>query len=111
MTTPSNKLLLISHFNAISLACLSLAGSVMLLPLGAAIHARNIQIVGGKEMIEDTAVVSGNCFIAAVMYAGLFVFALWQAGEGECARAGPEVGSAISHTSLQYTPHTKARQT
>ncbi|KAI8616047.1 hypothetical protein BC830DRAFT_1119705 [Chytriomyces sp. MP71] len=78
MTTPSNKLLLISHFNAIALACLALAGSVMLLPLGAAIHAQNIQIVGGKEMIEDTAVVGGNCFIAAIMYAGLFVFALWQ---------------------------------
>ncbi|KAI8828137.1 hypothetical protein BJ741DRAFT_627187 [Chytriomyces cf. hyalinus JEL632] len=74
----SGRPLFVSHLNAITLACISIAGSIMLLPLGAAIKARNIQIVGGKEMIEDTDAVGAHCFVAALAYAGLFVFSLWQ---------------------------------
>ncbi|KAJ3014332.1 UNVERIFIED_CONTAM: hypothetical protein HDU68_000339, partial [Siphonaria sp. JEL0065] len=50
----------------------------LLLPLGAAIHAENIQIVGGKEQIENTAVVGANCFLASMIYIGLAVFSYWQ---------------------------------
>ncbi|KAJ3076797.1 hypothetical protein HDU98_000097 [Podochytrium sp. JEL0797] len=73
-----HRLLFLSHFSAIALGCISVAGAVMLLPLGAAIHAENIQIVGGKEQIENTQIVGANCFIAALIYAGVAAFSYWQ---------------------------------
>ncbi|ORY42013.1 hypothetical protein BCR33DRAFT_786724 [Rhizoclosmatium globosum] len=68
----------ISHFNAIALGCISVAGAVMLLPLGAAIHAENIQIIGGKEPIENTETVGAYCFLASLVYVGVAAFSYWQ---------------------------------
>ncbi|KAI9350638.1 hypothetical protein BDR26DRAFT_503777 [Obelidium mucronatum] len=72
------RMLFLSHFNAIALGCISIAGAVMLLPLGAAIANENVQIVGGKEQIENTAVVGANCFLASLIYVGLAAFSYWQ---------------------------------
>ncbi|KAJ3209346.1 hypothetical protein HDU67_006262 [Dinochytrium kinnereticum] len=60
------------------LSVLSVFGFIFLLGLGAFISAGSPQVIDGKEPIEEPKAVAQSCFIAAMLYAGLFVFSYCQ---------------------------------